>query len=56
MELVNPYLKVLRQPHERIENKIHSMKSHYYGRIFSGKSIQGHSPVYEELIIEFISN
>jgi hypothetical protein len=32
---------------ERIEKKIHSNKSQQKGRKFLGKSMQGHSPVYE---------
>jgi hypothetical protein len=31
----------------RIEKKIHSKKSQYKGRKILGKSLQGHSPVYE---------
>ena len=36
------------KPDERIEKKkIHSKKSQYKGRKILGKSMQGHSPVYE---------
>ena len=35
------------KPDERIEKKIHSKKSHHKGRKILGKSLQGHSPVYE---------
>jgi hypothetical protein len=36
------------KPDERIEKKkIHSKKSQYQGRKILGKSMQGHSPVYE---------
>lgn len=32
---------------ERINKKIHSKKSQYKGRKILGKSMQGHSPIYE---------
>ena len=32
---------------EIIEKKIHSRKSHQKGRKILGKSMQGHSPIYE---------
>lgn len=35
------------KPNERAEKKIYSKKSHQKGRKFLGKSLQGHSPVYE---------
>ena len=35
------------KPDERIEKKIHSKKPHHKGRKILGKSLQGHSPVYE---------
>jgi hypothetical protein len=35
------------KPDERIEKKIDSKKSHNKGRKIFGKSLQGHSPVYE---------
>ena len=35
------------KPDDRIEKKIHSKKSQYKGRKILGKSLQGHSPVYE---------
>ena len=35
------------QSNEIIETKIHSRKSHHKGRKILGKSMQGHSPVYE---------
>jgi hypothetical protein len=35
------------KPDERIEKKIHSKKPQQKGRKILGKSMQGHSPVYE---------
>lgn len=35
------------KPHERIEKKIHSKKVDNKGRKILGKSLQGHSPIYE---------
>jgi hypothetical protein len=35
------------KPDERIEKKIHSKKVNNKGRKILGKSLQGHSPVYE---------
>jgi hypothetical protein len=35
------------KPDERIEKKIHSKKVDNKGRKILGKSLQGHSPVYE---------
>ena len=35
------------QSNKIIEKKIHSRKSHHKGRKVLGKSMQGHSPVYE---------
>ena len=35
------------QSNEIIEKKIHSRKSRHKGRKILGKSMQGHSPVYE---------
>ena len=35
------------KPDERIEKKIHSKKPDNKGRKILGKSLQGHSPVYE---------
>ncbi|MGI9010649.1 MAG: hypothetical protein ACR2F1_05630 [Nitrososphaeraceae archaeon] len=32
---------------ERIEKKIHTKKLHHKGRKILGKSMQGHSPIYE---------
>jgi hypothetical protein len=39
--------KTENRPNERIEKKIYSKKSHQKGRKILGKSLQGHSPVYE---------
>ena len=39
--------KLENKPDERIEKKIHSKKVHHKGRKILGKSLQGHSPVYE---------
>ncbi|MFB5600637.1 MAG: hypothetical protein ACE5SW_10470 [Nitrososphaeraceae archaeon] len=35
------------KPHEIIEKKIHLSKSKHKGRKILGKSMQGHSPIYE---------
>ena len=35
------------KPDEWIEKKIHTKKTHHKGRKILGKSLQGHSPVYE---------
>ena len=35
------------KPNDRIEKKIHSKKVNNKGRKILGKSLQGHSPVYE---------
>jgi hypothetical protein len=39
--------KTENKSNERFEKKIHSKKSQYKGRKILGKSMQGHSPVYE---------
>ncbi len=39
--------KTENKPNERIEKKIHSKKLDNKGRKILGKSLQGHSPVYE---------
>lgn len=39
--------KLGNKPDKRIEKKIHSKKSQYKGRKILGKSLQGHSPIYE---------
>ena len=39
--------KTENKPDERFEKKIDSKKSQYKGRKILGKSLQGHSPVYE---------
>jgi len=49
---INNEKKSGNKPDERLEKKIHSKKSQYKGRKILGKSIQGHSPVHEWLIIE----
>jgi hypothetical protein len=43
----NNEIKFGNKPNERIEKKIHSKKSQQKGRKILGKSLQGHSPVYE---------
>jgi hypothetical protein len=35
------------KPNDRVEKKIYSKKSYQKGRKILGKSLQGHSPVYE---------
>ncbi|HSF51892.1 MAG TPA: hypothetical protein VLA74_14115 [Nitrososphaeraceae archaeon] len=44
---VNNEKESIKKSDERIEKKIHSGKSRHKGRKVLGKSIQGHSPVYE---------
>jgi hypothetical protein len=39
--------KSIKKSDDRIEKKIHSRKSRHKGRKVLGKSMQGHSPVYE---------
>ncbi len=39
--------KIENKPNERIEKKIHTKKVDNKGRKILGKSLQGHSPVYE---------
>ena len=46
-ESINNEKKTENRPNERIEKKIYSKKSHQKGRKILGKSLQGHSPVYE---------
>jgi len=44
---VNNEKKSIKKSDDRIEKKIHSRKSRHKGRKVLGKSMQGHSPVYE---------
>ena len=44
---INSEKKFGNKPDDRIEKKFHSKKSQYKGRKILGKSLQGHSPVYE---------
>ena len=44
---INNEKKPENKPDERIEKKIHSKKVDNKGRKILGKSLQGHSPVYE---------
>jgi hypothetical protein len=46
-ESTNNEKKAENRPNERVEKKIYSKKSHQKGRKILGKSLQGHSPVYE---------
>ena len=46
-ESINNEKKPENKPDERIEKKIHSKKVDNKGRKILGKSLQGHSPVYE---------
>jgi hypothetical protein len=46
-ESTNNEKKPENKPDERIEKKIHSKKVDNKGRKILGKSLQGHSPVYE---------
>jgi hypothetical protein len=46
-ESTNNEKKPENKPDERIEKKIHSNKVDNKGRKILGKSLQGHSPVYE---------
>lgn len=39
--------KIENKPNERIEKKIHTKKVDNKGRKIMGKSLQGHSPIYE---------
>jgi hypothetical protein len=39
--------KIENKPNERIEKKIHTKKIDNKGRKILGKSLQGHSPIYE---------
>ena len=45
--ICNQWKRSENQSNEIIEKKIHSRKSHHKGRKVLGKSMQGHSPVYE---------
>jgi hypothetical protein len=47
IESINNEKNAENRPNERIEKKIYSKKSHQKGRKILGKSLQGHSPVYE---------
>jgi hypothetical protein len=46
-ESANNEKKPEKKTDERSEKKIHTTKSHHKGRKILGKSIQGHSPIYE---------
>jgi len=46
-ESINKEIKSATKPNDRIEKKIHSKKVDNKGRKILGKSLQGHSPVYE---------
>jgi len=46
-ESINNEIKSGTKPNDRIEKKIHSKKVDNKGRKILGKSLQGHSPVYE---------
>ena len=46
-ESINNEIKSGNKPNDRIEKKIHSKKVDNKGRKILGKSLQGHSPVYE---------
>jgi len=46
-ESANNEKKPEKKTDERSEKKIHTTKSHHKGRKILGKSMQGHSPVYE---------
>jgi hypothetical protein len=46
-ESANNGKKIESKPDERIEKKIHSKKASNKGRKILGKSMQGHSPIYE---------
>jgi hypothetical protein len=46
-EFINNEKKPENKPDERTEKKIHSKKVDNKGRKILGKSLQGHSPVYE---------
>jgi hypothetical protein len=46
-ESINNEKKPGNKPDEKIEKKIHSKKVDNKGRKILGKSLQGHSPVYE---------
>ena len=46
-ESINNEKKSENKPDERIEKKIHSKKVDNKGRKILGKSLQGHSPIYE---------
>ena len=46
-ESTNNEKKIENKPDERFEKKIHSKKVDNKGRKILGKSLQGHSPVYE---------
>jgi hypothetical protein len=46
-ESTNNEKKTENKPDERIEKKIHSKKVDNKGRKILGKSLQGHSPIYE---------
>ena len=46
-ESINNKIKSGTKPDNRIEKKIHSKKVDNKGRKILGKSLQGHSPIYE---------
>jgi hypothetical protein len=46
-ESANNEKKPEKKADERSEKKIHTTKSHHKGRKILGKSMQGHSPIYE---------
>ena len=46
-ESANNEKKPEKKTDERSEKKIHTTKSHHKGRKILGKSMQGHSPIYE---------
>ena len=46
-ESANGENKSEKKSDERIEKKIHTTKSQHKGRKILGKSLQGHSPIYE---------
>jgi hypothetical protein len=46
-ESANNEKKSEKKTDERSEKKIHTTKSHHKGRKTLGKSMQGHSPIYE---------
>ena len=46
-ESINNEIKSGTKPNDRIEKKIHSKKVNNKGRKILGKTLQGHSPIYE---------